>query len=152
MPPGNPPGPIAQRRARLEGAGKHVGEQRGLHGNDGLGLESQGLVGADAARGFGALAGPTARGETVGPGTGVQDVRAGLRPAALPISAYGSEVGVSLIVVESAPANFLAFGDSVTLLTDGPRSRDPDVPIRRGVESNDAERAVTHKRDYIGVP
>ena len=66
----------------------------------------------------------------MGPGIGVQGVRAGFRPAALPISAYGPEVGVSLVVVESAPANLLAFGDGAALLTDGPRSRDPDVPIR----------------------
>ena len=88
----------------------------------------------------------------MGSGTGVQGIRASICPVALPVGAYGSEVGVSLVVVESASANFLAIGDGIALLTDGPRSRDADVPIRRGAESNDAERAVTHNRDYIGVP
>ena len=45
--------------AGVAGAGGHVEEQLGVHGDDGLGLEPEGLVGVDAARPAGPVAGRT---------------------------------------------------------------------------------------------
>ena len=43
--PGEPECPVIGRSARLAGAGGQSGEQLGLHGDDGPGLESEGVVG-----------------------------------------------------------------------------------------------------------
>ena len=46
--PGEPARPTQRRRAGLAGAGGQAGKQLGLHGDDGLGLELESLVGSVA--------------------------------------------------------------------------------------------------------
>ena len=54
--PGEPARPTQGRRASVDRGGRQPGEQLGVHGDDGPGLEPEGLVGALADRVAGALA------------------------------------------------------------------------------------------------
>src|SRR5262249_30741885 len=92
-------------------------KQLGLHGDDGPGLEPQGVVGSVAAGSAGALAATASRGAAMGAGSGIQDVRAGVHAAAVSDRAHRPEAGVPLVVVESVPADLLAVGVRTPLLT-----------------------------------
>ena len=86
---------LQRRRAGVDGAGGQPGEQLGVHGDDGVGLEPEGVVGADAAGAARPLAGEAPGGEALGAAAGVQDVRERLRASAVPDRPAGRQVGVS---------------------------------------------------------
>src|SRR5262249_5798129 len=111
-----------------------------LHGHDVLGLESQSVVRAALAGDTRPLARATPRRETLALGPGVQDVRAGVPPSALPTDPHRSPLDLSFAVVEPAPALVLPLGPHATLLTSPHRSRSPDAPIPRGPSRLGAER------------
>ncbi len=105
------------------------------------------MVGLAVAGGVGALAAAAPGREALGAGAGVQDVRASVRAAAVSAGANGSEVGVPLVVVEPAPADLLAVGDGVALLTarslkSGCGCPDPPRPRAQSCRKS----GVTYKR------
>src|SRR5947209_877671 len=79
----------------------------GVPVKDGPGLEPQGVVGAGAAGGAGAVAGAAPGGETLGAAAGVPGVGQGLRPPAVPAGARGAAAGLPAAVVEPLPAGLL---------------------------------------------
>src|SRR5206468_12486005 len=95
------------------------GEQWGVHGDDGVDVEPEGVVGPDAAGGRGTLARAAPRGEGVGAGVGVQSLRERLRASAVPDRADGTSPAVSVAVVEHASAHLLPDGSSAALLSQG---------------------------------
>ncbi len=90
--------------------------ERGLHGDDGVGLEPQSVVGAVVAGGARTLAAASPGREAVGVDPGVPDVCASVYPAAVPGRADGAPAGVSAAGVEPSPTDFLAAGGRVALL------------------------------------
>ena len=109
---GKPAGATARRRAVADGAGGQSGEQLGVHGDDGVGLEPESLVGVDAAGRAGTLAGEIPSGEAWVLRHGVQDVRECLCASALPDRADGPQVGVSAVGMEPAPTDLLPPGST----------------------------------------
>src|SRR5262249_31972478 len=90
------------------------------------GLGSEGVVGAVAAGGTGAVAGATPGAEALGAAAGVQDVRECLCAPPLSNRADGAAVGVPLAVLEPAPADLLPVGRAAAVLT----GRCPEVGVR----------------------
>src|SRR5262249_48592851 len=140
-------------RASLDGAGEHPGEQLGLHGNDGLGLEPESLVGLVVAGSTGTLAATAPRREAVGVGTGVQDVRTSVCALAVPDCADRSALAVSPAVMEPTPIHLLAPDSRTAVLTtffmksgcgcpDPPRRRTQSC-IKRGVASRTEKQGQT---------
>src|SRR5262249_10047130 len=115
--PGEPAGPVVRRGAGVAGAGGQPGEQLGVHGDDGAGVGLEGVVGAAAAGGAGAGAGAARGAKALGAASGVKDVRDRLRGDPLPARADRAAAGVSVAVVEPAPADLLPPGGSVALLS-----------------------------------
>ena len=78
----------------------------------------------------------TPRREAVGVGTGVQDIRAGVRAAAVPDCADRSAFGVSAAVMERPSVHLLAFGNRTAVLMtfsgcpDPPRHRTQSCRMR----------------------
>src|SRR5262249_61571456 len=90
--------------------------QWGVHGDDVVGLELEGLVGVVVARAAGTLAGEAPGPEALGVTAGVQDVRECLRSSALPVGAQRSAVGVPLVGLESVSVGLLSSAGRVTVL------------------------------------
>ena len=119
LPPGEPAGPVARRGAGVACAGGQPGEQLGVHGDDGVGVGPEGVVGAAAAGAAGTLAGEASGREALGVGPGVQDLREGVRAAAVSDRPDGPAAGVSVAGVEPAPADLLPVGRSAALAERG---------------------------------
>ena len=116
---------VAQRRARVAGAGGQPAEQLGVHGDDGAGLGPEGMVGAAAAGGAGAVAGEAPDGEALGAGVGVQDVCKRLRAVAVSDRADGWAAGGSAALLKAVLLK------SASGCADPPR---PRVQLRRKEE------------------
>ena len=103
--------PAEGRRARPAGAGGQPGEQLGVHGDDGAGLEPEGVVGAVAARSAGPLAGatPRARSSRCCGWSSRRFVNAFVR-SAVPDRPHGPPAGLSAAVLEPVPADLLPPG------------------------------------------
>ena len=108
--PGEPARAIARRRAGVAGAGGHPGEQLGVHGDDGVGVEPEGVVGAAAAGGAGPLAGAASRGEAWVLRLEFKTFVNAFVRAAVPGGPDGPQVGVSAAVLEPAPVDLLPLG------------------------------------------
>src|SRR4051812_50189160 len=96
--------------AGLACAAGQPGEQLGLHGDDGVGLESEGVVGVAATRGARPLAGKVPSGEALGVTAGVQGLCECLCAAALPDCPQRPEVDLSLAGLESLSGDLLSSG------------------------------------------
>ena len=119
-------------RAR-NGARGQSGEQLGLHGDGGLGVESEGLVGAVADAALGTLAGAISAGASDRAANGVQNVRQCVRAAALSDYSSGSAANLSRAQLESVAEGVLPHVRAVAALTRSYRSRSLDAPVRRGI-------------------
>src|SRR5262249_8758732 len=96
---------------------RQSGKQLGVHGDDGVGVEPESVVGAAAARGAGSLAGEASGRKALGAGPGVQNLCAGLCAFALSSGAWRSAASVSSAVVEPVSGDLLPLGRRLTLLT-----------------------------------
>src|SRR5260370_14770022 len=135
--------------AGLDGAGGQLGEKLVVHGDDGVGLEPDGLVGVDAAGRARPLAGQAPGREAVGLADRVQDVRERLRPTGVSGGAHGSETGVSSAVVEPIPTDLLPPCLRPAVLTSAPKKSESGCsdPPRHQERPRGKERAtwINHK-------
>ena len=104
-------------RACVAFAAGDTGEQLGIHGDDGVGLEPEGLVGVVASGGTGSLADASQRGEEVGVGAGVPNLPECVCIATVPDSQDGPEVGVSTLGLESSYVNIVQADRQTELLS-----------------------------------
>src|SRR5580692_6788398 len=98
-----------ESRAGVARTSRQPGEQLGLHVDDGLGLELEGLVGIDPARDSRPLARETSRRKTMGAETGIQDVPERIHALALPDPKDWRQAGLPTAWLEPASAYLLPF-------------------------------------------
>jgi len=98
------------------GAGGPPAQQLGLHGDDGLGLGPEGLVGAATAGGAGAVAKTTPSRETLVVGAGIQNVCECVYAYPVPAGADGPAAGLPAVGLEPALADLLPCGRTAALL------------------------------------
>jgi hypothetical protein len=118
--------PVEGWCTRVAFAAGDAGEQLGLHGDGGVGLEPEGVVGLVSIGGTGPLAGAAPGAETVGTASGVPNVPERVRAVAVPDSQDGAKGGVSALGLESPPADLLPTRQQTPLLIAGRN----DVGIR----------------------
>ena len=111
----------------------------GLHGDDGVGLESQGMGGVALAGGRPLEREISAR-EVMAVGFGVQGVFARHGNDPLSNGAASARRGVSSLELSPAPVNVLSLGRNASLLTTPTGNRSLDAPITHGPKSQQAER------------
>ena len=111
----------------------------GLHGDDGAGLESQGMGGV-AFAGSGPLEREIPGRESVAVGYGVQSVFARDGNDSLSNGAASARRGVPSLELSPAPVNVLSLGRNASLLTTPTGNRSLDAPITHGPKSQQAER------------
>ena len=87
-----------------------------VHGDDGLGVEFESVVGLVASRGSGSLAGAAPRGEAVGVESGIPILPECIYVAAVSDSPDGPEGGVSRAELEPPPTDLLPTGRQTPLL------------------------------------
>src|SRR5205823_310081 len=97
-------GPAKGGRTGVTGTGGQSDQQLGVHGDDGVGLEPESVVGFDTAGRGRSLAGTTPGRQTVGLEDRVQDVRECVCPFAVSNRADRGQVGVPLAGLEPVPA------------------------------------------------
>src|SRR5580704_5402066 len=115
-----------ESRAGVARTSGQPGEQLGLHADDGLSLEPEGLVGIDPARNSRPLARETSRRKTMGAETGIQDVPERIHAPSLPDPQDWPQAGLQAAWLEPASVNLLSFARRAALLN---RNR-PEVGIR----------------------
>src|SRR5262249_47308153 len=93
------------------------GKQWGIHGDDGVGLEPESMVGAEPARGTGPLASPASNPKALGIALGVQEVCQCFCASAVPDHPHRPQADLSAPGLESVPADLLPVGRRVALLT-----------------------------------
>src|SRR3954462_14236227 len=99
MRPGEPDRPVEGGREGVGDAGERPGEQPGLYGDGGPGVEPEGVERPGAPR-AGSVGGEVPGGEAVAAADGVQHVLCGADPGALPDRAWFPPGRVSVAVVE----------------------------------------------------
>ena len=111
----------------------------GLHGDDGAGLESQGMGGV-ASAGSGPLERKIPGREIVAVGYGVQSVFASDGDDSLSNGAASARRGIPSLELSPALVHVLPLGRNTALLTAPTRNRSLYAPIPHGPESQQAER------------
>jgi hypothetical protein len=96
------------------------GVELGVHGDDGVGLGPEGVVGVAAAGNAGPLGRKVSDREALGVGVGVQDVRQCLHAVAVPVGTNESAVGVPTAVLEPSLADLLPPGGTLAVLSRRP--------------------------------
>jgi hypothetical protein len=117
--PGEPHRAVGRGLPGAAGTGGQFAQQLGVHGNDGNGVGPEGVVGAALTGGPGPASGQLQGRQTVGTRPGVQDVRASVRATAMPDRAQRQTVGLSIVVMESAPTDILPARQRAAVLTVG---------------------------------
>jgi hypothetical protein len=147
--------PTERRRAGVARARGQLGEQLGVHADDGLSLEPESLVGVDAARRSRPLARETSRRQTMGAETGIQDVLEHIHAPAVPNHQDRPQTGLPLVELEPALTHLLPAARCVALLNccqSMSGSGCPDPPQRRTLYSR-KEKLNTNRNamDHSGV-
>src|SRR5208283_3293239 len=106
-----------QRRcASVAGSGGHHGEQLGIHGDGGIGVESESLVGSVAHRQSGTLASASTRRKGESVADGVQNLHQCIHPHTLSNSSRGSTIDLSFGELELLATDVLPSVRTVALL------------------------------------